>query len=250
MAGLNDLKKLIKEKLPTKQPIKTYFGSKAQYPFNKSIKEMDTKQKADVRETLAKKWKTKLTTPKSLSIANKALTVAKTLPGPLKNVIKGVEIVRQVKQVINRTRNIKQSMVKYDKDYVPPKKFILKTEGNKHSLKPLPKWSKSSAVFRSELKERTSIDASGKTKVISKKQLNARNKRIKNIDKIKVKEENIVPAKYQPKENRATIDKPATFARDTKFHNMASDRPALNKVNIKKLKDMLSPVVKKKTVGK
>ena len=106
-------------------------------------------------------------------------------------------------------------MVKYDKDYVPPKKFILKTEGNKHSLKPLPKWSKSSAVFRSQLKERTSIDASGKTKV-----------------------------------NRAAIDKPATFARDTKFHNMASDRPALNKVNIKKLKDMLSPVVKKKTVGK
>jgi hypothetical protein len=236
---------------PTKQPIKTYFGSKASYPFNKTIKDMTFKQKADVRESLAKKWKTKLTSPKSLSIANKAVTVAKTVPGPLRNVIKGVELVRQVGQVINRTRNIKQSMVKYDKNYVVPPKFRKMLEGTtKPSLKPLPKWSKSSAVFRSELKERTSINAAGKTKVISKNELRARNKNIKNIDKIKVKEENIVPAKYQPKENRAAIDKPATYARDTKFHDMSAERPLINRVNIKKLRDMLSPVVKKKTVGK
>lgn len=185
-----------------------------------------------------------------LTIAKNALNQGKKIPGPLRNVIRGVEIGYKAVQTINRVAKNRSGLVKYIKPDIPAKFKQVIDRGTKFSLKPLPKQALARQVARSEYKERTSVNAAGKTKTISKWDLKKRNARIKKAGKdVGMVEENLATPKYQPKENRAGGGLPATKPHNQKFHDMALDKPPrINKENLQRIKDMIAPVAKKKTM--
>ena len=93
---------------------KTKFGKGEPYPYNKPIKDMDASQKKAVRKASVKKMLA-ATNVKKLSVAQKALKAAKMIPGPFKNVIRGVEIVNKavnVSGILRNTGRTKQAIPK------------------------------------------------------------------------------------------------------------------------------------------
>ena len=83
---------------------KTQFGKGEPYPYNKPIKDMDAAQKRTVRKASVDKL-LKGSNVSKLSIAKNALKIAKKVPGPWKNVIRGVEIVNKAVNVSGILRN-------------------------------------------------------------------------------------------------------------------------------------------------
>ena len=83
---------------------KTQFGKGQPYPYNKPIKDMDAAQKRAVRKASVNKL-LKGSNVSKLSIAKNALKIAKKVPGPWKNVIRGVEIVNKAVNVSGILRN-------------------------------------------------------------------------------------------------------------------------------------------------
>ena len=73
---------------------KTQFGKGEPYPYNKPIKDMDASQKRAVRKASVDKL-LKSSNVSKLNIAKNALKIGKTVPGPWKNVIRGVEIINK-----------------------------------------------------------------------------------------------------------------------------------------------------------
>ena len=179
-----------------------------------------------------------------LNIAKNALNQGKKIPGPLRNVIRGVELGYKAVKTGEKLLKNKRSMVTFVKPDTPPK-FKQVIEGaTKFSLKPLPKQTLQRQIARSDYKERTSVNAAGKTKTISKWDLAKRNARIRKASRdVSMKRVDLIPAKLQPKGNIGTK------AINQKYHDMALDkRPRINKENLQKIKDMIAPVAKKKTI--
>ena len=83
---------------------KTQFGKGEPYPYNKPIKDMDATQKRAVRKASVNKL-LKGSNVSKLSIAKNALKIAKKVPGPWKNVIRGVEIVNKAVNLSGILRN-------------------------------------------------------------------------------------------------------------------------------------------------
>lgn len=83
---------------------KTQFGKGEPYPYNKPIKDMDATQKRDVRKASVNKL-LKGSNVSKLTIAKNALKIAKKVPGPWKNVIRGVELINKAVNVSGILRN-------------------------------------------------------------------------------------------------------------------------------------------------
>lgn len=83
---------------------KTQFGKGEPYPYNKPIKDMDAAQKKDVRKASVNKL-LKGSNVSKLTIAKNALKIAKKVPGPWKNVIRGVELINKAVNVSGILRN-------------------------------------------------------------------------------------------------------------------------------------------------